>query len=280
MLPPWSKEFSDADREILEKVDARRQLRPYRELMAYRGPTQHTRKRRRGLGCASLGNRSLNLLTITQVEAEMLVDIFEELGILLPKPPCGKCVDGAGEVVARVKTSFSKASFELALGIYSRVKRDRASWRCSTCNWERSVGSNTDSVADVWAPKYTVRQNALLFYQWCRPGEPTTESLARDAMVDSKRLTAGWLHKLRLAIEHAQEHYNSTTQLGGIAVDVEVDEICFRASWTRHSDGTSGKEWMRYIAAMERDGDDIVVMRLDNRFAKGGGQGWGGHIER
>jgi len=98
-------------------------------------------------------------------------------------------------------------------------------------------------------------------------------------MVDANLLLSGWLRKLRVAIENAQEHYNSTTQLGGPGVDVEVDEVCFRAQWKCGLDGSSGKEWLRYIAAMERDGDDMVLMRLPHRFAKGGGQGGGGPLD-
>jgi hypothetical protein len=98
-------------------------------------------------------------------------------------------------------------------------------------------------------------------------------------MEDAERLTTGWLHKVRLAIECAQDHYNNTTQLGGPGIDVEIDEVCFRAKWTRLSDGTTGKTWMRYVVAMERDGDDMVVMQLKPRFAKGGGQGGGGPID-
>ena len=37
--------------------------------------------------------------------------------------------------------------------------------------------------------------------------------------------------------------------------------------------------WMRYVVAMERDGDDMVSMRLEPRFAAGGGQGGGGPID-
>jgi hypothetical protein len=54
-------------------------------------------------------------------------------------------------------------------------------------------------------------------------------------------------------------------------VDIEVDEICSRSKWARDSDNNYGKEWLRYIAAMERNGDNRVLMsyRPDSHVGQG-----------
>ena len=48
------------------------------------------------------------------------------------------------------------------------------------------------------------------------------------------------------------EEHNANIQIGGPGVEVEMDEVCYRARWTTDADGTDVREWVRYIAAYER----------------------------
>jgi len=113
---------------------------------------------------------------------------------------------------------------------------------------------------------------------WARAAEPSSEQLAEDAFVDHPKLVSGWLADARRVVAAAQTESNANVQLGGVGVEVELDEICFRARWAQDEDGHWGKEWIRYIAAYERHTGRIVLKQLPVRFAKGGGQGGGGAL--
>ena len=70
---------------------------------------------------------------------------------------------------------------------------------------------------------------------------------------------------------------NANAQVGGVGVDVEVDEVCLRARWVM-KDGVWHREWIRYLAAVERGSSKIVLRQLDTRLVAGAGQGGGGAL--
>ena len=65
-LPPWSTDFAAAESVVLGAIDARRPLRPYRDIIAYRAPGKHRRERRKGHDRKPVWTRALNFLTIGQ----------------------------------------------------------------------------------------------------------------------------------------------------------------------------------------------------------------------
>ena len=80
---------------------------------------------------------------------------------------------------------------------------------------------------------------------WARAPEPSSEQLADDAFVDHPKLVSGWLADARRVVAAAQTESNANVQLGGVGVEVELDEICFRARWAQDEDGQWGEEWIR-----------------------------------
>ena len=76
---------------------------------------------------------------------------------------------------------------------------------------------------------YGLKQNAALFLLWARATEPSSDELALDAMVDHGKLVRGWLKDVREVVSSVQEEANALIQIGGMGVDVEMDEVCFRA---------------------------------------------------
>ena len=76
---------------------------------------------------------------------------------------------------------------------------------------------------------------------------------------------------------------NLEIQLGGPGIEVEADEICFRARWVLRTDPDTGnaewyREWVRWLALVERGSCKIVFRKLETRFAKGNGEGGGGAL--
>lgn len=74
------------------------------------------------------------------------------------------------------------------------------------------------------------------------------------------------------------------TQLGGPGIGVEIDEICFRARWVLgERDPVTGdrewcREWVRWMALVERGSEKIVFRKLETRVVKGNGEGGGGAL--
>ena len=135
-LPPWSTDFTAAENVVLGAIDARRQLRPYRDIIAYRAPGKHRPERRKGHGRKPIWTRALNFLTIGQATTQTLVYIFETIGILPPRPSCRFCPDG-GNVDVRVRTTSQRIHMSLRRGssraLHGVVRR------CTRCLWEASL---------------------------------------------------------------------------------------------------------------------------------------------
>lgn len=132
--------------------------------------------------------------------------------------------------------------------------------------------------SEVWSTAYSLRQNAALLLRWGRAAEPSSDDLAYDCFVDQPKLVSGWLRNIRNVVSFVQTRENECCQLGGMGVEVEIDEVCFRARWCEDADGRHGVEWLRYIAAFERSTGRMVLKQLPVRFAKGAGQGGGGSL--
>ena len=199
-----------------------------------------------------------------------LVSVLEALGILPPRPEhCGK------RMIVAPKKQPSGTTYTLPGGLPFTPSRDRANYYCSRCHHEAAVGLE----ADIWTQEYTLWQNAHLLLKWPSSPELNSHKLAQEVFVDANKLLTGWLAKARAVIERVQTHASETVQLGGPGVEVEMDELCFRCKWSR-PDGSWGKEWVRYIAASERHGDKVVLMKLDTRWSTGAGQGGGGQLSR
>ena len=73
--------------------------------------------------------------------------------------------------------------------------------------------------------EYTVRQNALLSFRWCNAEEPSSETLARGCFVDPRKLEKGWLRRVRAVVSEQQALVNSTAQLGGPGIEVQIAEV-------------------------------------------------------
>ena len=59
--------------------------------------------------------------------------------------------------------------------------------------------------------------------------EPSSEELAVAAHVDHGRLVGSWLREARALVAEEQAWIDAHTTLGGAGIDVEFDEIRFRA---------------------------------------------------
>ena len=164
----------------------------------------------------------------------------------------------------------------MAGGGLFRHYRERAEWRCP-CR-QRGSDLSVGTGADIWQEGYTLRQNAALLLHWAKSTEPNSEELAADTFVDHGSLVRGWLKSAREVVSSEQARWNKEVQIGGPGVEVEIDEICFRARWVSDGEDGSCREWQRYIAAFERRSGKLVLMQLPTRRVKGAGQGGGGSL--
>jgi len=284
----------DAVARARASIGPRRLIRPYADKVPYGGPTATGRVRHPHLARAGKAGRPL----CAQVFSDMVygrdvVAVLEDCGILPQRAACdaeGCGAPGAERDVRVLESEQSARSAQRGAGqraaqlpgpqdvrIGGRVvavRKETAHYRCGRCGAKRAVGLH----AEIWCGKYSLRQNASLFCRWAKSLEPSTEELALDAWLDHKRLVEGWVQNARDTVSEYQLFQNCTEQLGGPGVEVEIDEVCFRARWAEGDDGNWGREWHRYIAAHERHGGKLVLMALPPRFASGQGQGGGGAL--
>ena len=127
----------------------------------------------------------------------------------------------------------------------------------------------------AFQPRLGLRLCAILLWKWCRPIEPNSEELALETFVDHGHLVKDWLREVRCLLAEYQQRADHTAQLGGPGVDVELDEISFRASARRHPDGTIQVQWKRYLGVVERGSRNIVLRLLKDVWVHGAGQGGG-----
>ena len=234
-VPAECKAAVDATRT---RLAPRRQVRPYSNTVPYKSALTHQRDRNAARGRQPLHQRVLCLSNILMMPAMALVLILELIGVLPPRPPCRKCGKTLDDNNIRIRqhyvtlNSSNALSFECASGAVDfQLPREQAHW-CCTCGWEQSVGVG----AETWQGSYSLRQNAALHTEWCKGMEPSSDMLAEDTFLDHGKLVSGWLRKVRGVVSEVQELRNSTWQLGGAGVDVEIDEVCFRARW-KHLEG-------------------------------------------
>ena len=89
---------------------------------------------------------------------------------------------------------------------------------------------------------YSLKQNVSLLWHWARMQEANLDDLAEICFVDHGKLVTN-IGKLRSSIAAYQEEENLNRQLGGVGVDVEVDEVCLRARWVLIN-GVWHREWI------------------------------------
>ena len=254
-----------------------RQLRPYAEAARY-GPEAHRNRRHRlHRGRHARSTRALCPVTLLSMSACLLVLVLEKLGFLPPRPSCSKCgrVPADQNIRVKLRTEFLPGPGEMQIPHHV----EHAYWQCpGRCSWSPSVLSG----AEILVPGYSLKQNACLMYNWCRMQQPSCDDLAEFCLVDNGQLEQH-IASIRDIVCEVQEEDNLATQLGGPGVDVEADEVCFRARWVLAPDPETGervwcREWVRWLAFIERGSSRIVFRQLETRVVKGDGQGGGGAL--
>ena len=64
-------------------------------------------------------------------------------------------------------------------------------------------------------------------------------------------------------------------QVGGVGIDVEADEVSYRAQGHHHEDGRLGVLWFRFICFAERGSRHFILRYVGARFVANAGQGGG-----
>ena len=80
---------------------------------------------------------------------------------------------------------------------------------------------------EVANSSWTLQQNAALLWHWARMQEPSGDDLAAVAFVDDKAVPA-WQRGVRDVMAEERRVVEEWLQLGGVGVDVEMDEVSFR----------------------------------------------------
>ena len=266
-------------------IHSRRLVRPYHGLITYGREVDDgvplaardgQRVRHVSVGRQGLGSRAFCVGMLSSMVWSSVVFALEGYGILPPRPLCPACGQKFSREDLRVRVSKGSTTYALPGDVEVQQVREQAHWRHRKCNRECTAGAD----AEIWQEGYTLRQNASLLLHWARQEEPGSDSLAQDAFVDHNRLVSGWLSKARRVVATVQKHENETIQIGGPGVEVEIDEVCFRARYI--NDGVVGhcREWQRYVCATERHGGKVILQKLPTKRVKGAGQGGGGSISR
>ena len=87
-----------------------------------------------------------------------------------------------------------------------------------------------------------------------------------------------WLTNLRNFVGKEQGCADIVVQVGGMRVDVEADEVCFRAKAAHCEDGRMGALWLRYVCFAQRGSGQHVLSYLGRRIFANAGQRGGGQL--
>ena len=193
----------------------------------------------------------------------MLIKLLEAVGVLGPRGCCSKCqaVPQDGQLRERART----VPYEGPGGLPVSLNVPLLTWRCRPCDTECPVLRSCEVANTQW----TLLQNANLLYSWCQQQEPSANQLAADAHVDASQAARTFQQPLRALIAEEQAIVQSVVQLGGVGVDVEMDEVNFRTQ-RLVVDGETTYRVQRYLCAAERASRKMVLLALPEKFVKVG----------
>jgi hypothetical protein len=207
---------------------------------------------------------------------------MEHVGFLPPRPCCPICEIPFS--LEHLRARSRQEGLRLSGGLTVHHATELAVWYCPS-HIELSIITG----AELLNPRWSLLQNALLLWHWAQPQVPSSDTLAQLAFVDRRFLLQGgrcrgrpgregWHTRLRKFVAERQERADMAAQVGGVGVDVEADEVSFRAKGQRHEDSRLGVLWLRYICFAERGSRRLLLRYLGERFVANAGQGGGGGL--
>ena len=241
-----------------------RLLRPAKSRVPYTA----SKRRVEHLARQGLKQRCFVPAVFERMSYSQLVELNEELGFFLPRPSCGVC-DMAYTLPEKLRVRKVPQEVELPSGKKFGIEFERGCWVC--CGREVPVLQNND----LFSHRLSLRQSMLILWHWARPQEPSTDELALLARVHHKSLVEGFVKRVRDIVGEFQEYEDAHMQLGGSGVDVEIDEVSFRARAVRKPDGSVAVEWHRWLCAAQRGSPLVALRPLPPVLVKGKGQGGG-----
>ena len=106
---------------------------------------------------------------------------------------------------------------------------------------------------EILSNQWSLAQNVTMLYHWCQQQAPTASTLGDVAFVDSKVVGKEFLDPLRRLVAAEQVTTQRGLRLGGVGVDVEMDEVCFRVQRVKVSRVETRYKVRRYLSVAERD---------------------------
>lgn len=160
-----------------------RQIRPFADATNY-GPRAHKdRRHRRHRARETRSARSLVPVTLLSMGGRILVLLFEQLGFLPTRPSCTVCDGVSGELTVRIKSRTEWFDGPGGMRIPHLV--EHGYWQCpGRCNWSPSVLTGSE----LLVPGYSLNQNAMMLYRWCKMQQPSCDDVAEDALLNSGQL--------------------------------------------------------------------------------------------
>ena len=242
---------------------AQRTVRPFSGTVRYTG---NRKKAEPALARRPLGKRLLNPHVLYQLSMLTLVKLLEAVGLFGPRGCCSNCGASPGDEQFREQQRVR--TFRGPGGLDLQVNHPYLSWRCSGgCSTEAPVLRSCE-VANVG---WSLQQNAMLLWGWCKQQEPSGDDLALAGFVDAVTVPTKWQAPLRSLVAEEQLAAEGQLQLGGVGVDVEIDEVCFR--WRKIlRDGKHLSLVDRYLCLAERDSRKMLLVPLPQKVVAVGGR--------
>ena len=213
-----------------------------------------------------MGSRLMNPHVLYQLPMLTLVKVLEAIGILGPRGTCRLCGAVPGE--SDLRDQKRTRTWEGPGGVPLPLTSSYLSWRCRRCETKVPVLRSSEVMHQGWS----LQQNMALLCQWCHLQEPSSLELAQLGFVDHKAVGERFQKPLREVVGEEQATAEQGIRLGGVGVDVEVDEVCFRWRVVTKEDGSKVSEVHRYICMMERNSRKSLLLPLPVRTVAVGGR--------
>ena len=189
---------------------------------------------------------------------------MEEVGILGPRQQCKACGKVFEDKELKVTERFRE--YQTPGGLVLPVPSPYLAWRCGgACDTQVPVLRSCE-LANAW---WSLQQNATLFWHWARMQEPSGDDLCEVGFVDHAKIPVSFQGPLRKVVAEEQWISDMALQLGGVGVDVEMDEVSFR--WRKAKDG-EGSVVERYLGVCERNSRKMLLIKLPTRHVEIGGR--------
>ena len=129
----------------------------------------------------------------------------------------------------------------------------------------------------LFVEKVPLNKQMQVIYRMVYHNQPGAREQSADAEVDPD-VVYQIQRNVRRIVSYYMIRANQLLQIGGVDMDCEADELCFRSKRVRDAEGIEKVQWLRFLAVSRRGSSLVYLHHLEDRLTAAG-KGGGGKIQ-